>query len=122
MNPQRKSTIIFELEALAVLVGCTHLLPSEGVQQNDRIVVFVDNEAVLSRLVSGKGGDLVNSKIFYGVFTWESDTQAVSWYERVPCHANPSDGPSRGDKAGLCSSLEIEVNVSNVRDLFQNTL
>eukprot|EP00435_Cladocopium_sp_Y103_P035364 s4056_g9.t1 len=122
LNPSKKETIIFELEALAVLVGCTHLLPSEGILQNDRIVVFIDNEAVLSRLVSGKGGNLVDNKIFQGVLTWEHDTQAVSWYERVPSSANPSDAPSRGDKSGLCSSLEIEVDVGDVLKNFQLSL
>ena len=57
LNPLGKKTIIFELEALAVLVACLALLPTEGIFQNDRVVIFVDNEAVLARLVSGRGGE-----------------------------------------------------------------
>ena len=72
LNPLKKETIIFELEALAVLVGTTCLLPSEGVRSNNRIVIFVDNGAVLSRLVSGKGGGEIDNRIFQSVLNWET--------------------------------------------------
>ena len=62
LNPRHKETIIFELEALAVLVGCTTLLPAEGIITNDRIVVFIDNNSVLSRLISGKCGSELDGK------------------------------------------------------------
>ena len=115
LNPLKKETIIFELEALAVLVGTTCLLPSEGVRSNDRIVIFVDNGAVLSRLVSGKGGEIDN-RIFQSVLNWEHDTGSVCWYERVPSTANVADDPSRGDLTGLDLTLEIPISVSDVLD------
>ena len=47
LNPDAKQTIISELEAVAVLAGleclCDHLSP----KCDDRLVVFIDNEAAL---------------------------------------------------------------------------
>ena len=63
----------------------------------DRIVVFIDNNAVLSRLVSGRCGTEVDGKIFQQVLEWEYSARSVCWYERVPSAANVADGPSRGD-------------------------
>ena len=114
LNPKHKETIIFELEALAVLVGCTTLLPAEGILPNDRIVVFIDNNSVLSRLISGRCGSELDGKIFQHVLEWEYNTNSVCWYERVPSAANVADGPSRGDKSDLEENLEIFVEVSDV--------
>ena len=114
LNPGAKETIIFELEALAVLVGCLQLLPAEAVMQNDRVVIFVDNEAVLGKLVSGKGGVSVGDTIIQQVLLWEHDSGAISWYERVPSAANVADAPSRGDISGLDGNLAIDVDVSDV--------
>ena len=112
LNPQSKKTIIFELEALAVYVGCHELLPMLGLHQNDRLVVFVDNEAVLCRLISGKGGGPIDNRIIHGVLTWEYDASLLTWYERVPSHANVADAPSRGDVDGLCPKLAIDIDLS----------
>ena len=79
LNPKHKETIIFELEALAVLVGCTTLLPAEGILPNDRIVVFIDNNSVLSRLISGRCGSELDGKIFQHVLEWEYNTNSVCW-------------------------------------------
>jgi len=114
LNPRHKETIIFELEALAVLVGCTNLLPAEGIMTNDRIVVFIDNNSVLSRLISGKCGSELDGKNFQHVLEWEYNTNSVCWYERVPSAANVADGPSRGDKSDLEMNLEILLEVSDV--------
>ena len=114
LNPRHKETIIFELEALAVLVGCTNLLPAEGIMTNDRIVVFIDNNSVLSRLISGKCGSELDGKNFQHVLEWEYNTNSVCWYERVPSAANVANGPSRGDKSDLEMNLEILLEVSDV--------
>ena len=107
LNPENKETIIFELEALAVLVGCANLLPLGSISSNDRLVVFVDNEAVLSRLISGRGGGAIDNAIFQKVFMWEHDNRVLAWYERVPSAANVADSPSRGDVSGLDGKLEF---------------
>eukprot|EP00435_Cladocopium_sp_Y103_P069804 s179_g34.t1 len=52
-NPLRKRG--FELEALAVMVGATQLLNPIALRPCDRVVVFIDNEAVLARVVTGRG-------------------------------------------------------------------
>ena len=114
LNPNGKKTIIFELEALAVFVACLTLLPTEGIFQNHRVVTFVDNEAVLARLVSGRGGGEIGNLIFSGVMSWECEANVLAWYERVPGSANIADAPSRGDVSGLDSSLAINVRVSDV--------
>ena len=114
LNPDCKDTIIFELEALAVFIGCTSRLPSEGLFQNDRLVVFVDNDAVLHRLISGRGGNHVDNQIFQRVLTWECDSNILAWYERVPSSANVADAPSRGDLSSLNMSLAITVSVADV--------
>ena len=115
LNPRpNEETIIFELEALAVLVGCTTLLPTEGILTNDRIVLFIDNNSVLSRLISGKCGSELDGKIFQHVLEWEYNINSVCWYERVQSAANVADGPSRGDKSDLEMNLEILVEVSDV--------
>jgi hypothetical protein len=109
------------LKALAVRIGCLSLLPSEGIFQNDRLVVFVDNEAVLHRLVSGRGGNHVDNRIFQHVLAWECDSDILAWYERVPSSANVADALSRGDVSNLDPSLETTVNVTGVlKNLFES--
>ena len=81
------------------LVGRT-TLPAEGIMANDRLVVFIDSNAVLSWLVSGRCGNEVDGKIFHQVLEWEYSAKSVCWYERLPSAANVADGPSRGDKSG----------------------
>ena len=95
-------------------MACLTLLPTEGIFQNDRVVIFVDNEAVLARLVSGRGGGEIGNLIFSGVMNWECEANVLAWYERVPSSANIADAPSRGDVSGLDSSLAIDVRVSDV--------
>ena len=114
LNPKAKETIIFDLEALAVLVGCLQLLPAEAVLQNDRVVIFVDNEAVLGKQVSGRGGESIGDTIIQQVLLWEHDSGAISWYERVPSAANVADAPSRANVSGLDEDLAIDVDVSDV--------
>ena len=97
-----------------MFVACLTLLPTEGIFQNDRVVIFVDNEAVLARLVSGRGGGEIGNLIFSGVMKWECEANVLAWYERVPSSANIADAPSRGDVSGLDSSLAIDVRVSDV--------
>lgn len=109
LNLQKKKTIIFELGTLAVYVSCLSLLPPEGVFQNDGIVIFINDDAVLSRLVSGRGGSFIESSIFQGGMGegWESNAEILEQCS-VPGTANVADAPSRGDAAGLYRSFEIQ--------------
>ena len=94
LNPDAKQTIIFELEALAVLAGleclCGHLSP----KCDDRLV-FIDNEAALGALISGRSSTRVNRSIVDLVAEWEFSNCPGLWFERVPSHSNPADDPSR---------------------------
>ena len=56
LNPLVKETIIFELEVRAALLGGTLLLQAAAVCANDRVVLFLDSDAVLGRVISGKSG------------------------------------------------------------------
>ena len=114
LNPFSKKTIIFELKALAVFIGCNELLPALGLHQSDRLVVFVDNEAVLCRLISGNGGGPIDNCTIHNVLTWEYNANLLAWYERVTSPANVADAPSRGDVSGLCPKLAIDVDVSSI--------
>jgi uncharacterized protein (DUF779 family) len=46
----------YKFETLAVMIGAIHLFLPEGVLPTDRKMVFLDNETVLSHLISGRGG------------------------------------------------------------------
>eukprot|EP00435_Cladocopium_sp_Y103_P032785 s1019_g8.t1 len=118
LNPLKKRGLIFELEALAVLLGTTQLLHPMSLRPCDRVVVFVDNDAVLSRLISGKGNLKLEQEIFQMILEWEFDASSVVWYERVPSHANIADGPSRCDISGLDVRRQIHVDPDDlVRDV-----
>ena len=70
LNPDKKQNLIFELEALAVLMGVSGLLDPLAVQPNDRLVIFIDNNSVLARLVSGSVGTGLDHLIFEGILMW----------------------------------------------------
>eukprot|EP00435_Cladocopium_sp_Y103_P025259 s2284_g6.t1 len=110
LNPLRKRGLIFELEALAVMVGATQLLNPIVLRPCDRVVVFIDNEAVLARVVTGRGNLQLDQTIFQMILEWEFVASAVMWYERVPSHANVADAPSRNVLDGLDVRLRINVD------------
>ena len=114
LNPHKKDGLIFELEALGVLIGTTQLLHRLALRPCDRVVIFVDNEAVLARLVSGSGSLNFDQNIFQQILEWEFEVGAVTWYERVPSHANVADAPSRGDVSGLDVRLQIDVQPRSI--------
>eukprot|EP00435_Cladocopium_sp_Y103_P032952 s285_g8.t1 len=117
INPLRKKNVIFELEALAVLMAVTTLLDPIALLPSDRIVLFIDNDAVLARLVSGAGSLGQDQAIFNGVLEWEF-AGSVVWFERVPSHANPADAPSRGD----CTALETKLRINVDPNVYVNSL
>ena len=101
LNPEGKQTIIFELEALAVLVGSTCLLDPIALEPSDKVAIFIDNSAALSRLVSGVGSLCLAGAIFNGMLEWEYVSGISTWYERVASHSNVADPPSRGNLSML---------------------
>lgn len=110
--------MIFELETLATAIGVTQLLPLMAVRPCDRVVIFLDTESSLARLVSGAGSLTLDNALFGAILQWEFDVRAVCWYERVASHSNIADDPSRGKCDHFLPSLRINVDpVSFVRDL-----
>ena len=101
LNPDAKRTIISELEALAVLAGLECLCGHLSSKCEDRLVVFIDNEAALGSLISGKASTRVTRSIVDLVAEWEFARCPGLWFERVPSHSNPADGPSRSACTGL---------------------
>ena len=116
INPLHKETVIFELEALAALVGASTLLPLASLNPTDRVVVFLDNDGVLGRIISGKSGLGLDGQIIQGILEWEQSHRVVVWYERVPSAANIADLPSRGILDGFDVDLRIDVNVDAAMD------
>ena len=99
------STIIAELEILAVWVGLT--LFHDDIVDND-LAFFWENTAVLSSLISGRASNDVMRTILGKIFEWEDSHGMNIWYERVESHANIADGPSRGRYEDVLGSNEIE--------------
>ena len=116
LNPLGKETIIFELEALAAYIGCSVLLQPAAVRPSDRVVLFLDNDAVLGRIISGKSGLGLDGCIIQSILEWEESIGAVVWYERVPSAANISDDPSRGELLGFDPNLRVGIYVPDLFD------
>ena len=114
LNPLGKETIIFELEALAACIGCSVLLQPAAVRSSDRVVLFLDNDAVLGRIISGKSGLGLDGCIIQNILEWEESIGAVVWYERVPSAANISDDPSRGELLGFDPNLRVGICVPDL--------
>ena len=108
LNPEGKQTIIFELEALAVLVGSTCLLDPIAFQPSDKV------------LVSGVGSLCLAGAIFNGVLEWEYVSGISTWYERVASHSNVADSPSRGNLSMLDAKCWVSVDLHGiVQDLLK---
>ena len=116
LNPCLKQNLIFELEALAVLMGVTTLLDPLAIQPCDRVVIFIDNNSVLARLVTGTAGTGIARAIFEGILNWEFTVCAVTWFERVACHANVADEPSRGVFCHFDQGCRINVDPAEFVD------
>ena len=88
INVDDRDTIIAELEALRVLIGVEPL--SQRYPHHDA-VVFLDKEAVLASIAI--------------VAEVECLRDLRLWFERVPSHSKPADGPSRGslDRSAVVS-------------------
>ena len=64
LNPNEKKSVIFELGTLATAIGVTQLLPVTSVKPCDRVVIFLDSESSLARLVSGVGSFTLDGVLF----------------------------------------------------------
>ena len=102
MSANDEATIIYELEALGVLIGmaifCEHLSdcekekePSVGVG----ITCFVDNDASRYALIKGYARKDVAGGVLKQIASMECEYGMVPWFARVNSESNIADGPSR---------------------------
>ena len=108
LNPKEHETVIAELEALATLLAL-HLFESLLVEKD--VVVFTDNNAVLSALISGRSSNDVVRQVVNRAFAWEDRLGLLLWHERVPSSSNVADGPSRGVFDGDLGERILEMHV-----------
>ena len=118
LNPLEHETVIAELEALATLLSL-HLFESYLVDKD--VVVFTDNNAVLSALISGRSTNEVVRLVVNKTFMWEDRLGLLLWHERVPSASNVADGPSRGlfegDLGEVLPETFVKETLSGILDL-----
>ena len=73
-------TVIAELEALATLLS---LHPFESYLVDKDVVVFTDNNAVPSALISGRSSNDVLRRVVNKAFVREDRLGLLLWHERV---------------------------------------
>ena len=96
-----KSTVIFEAELLALLVGLT--LWKEELR-NRPCVCYVDNNATRDVSIAGKARTQPGLALVSELLFLEDEIGVSTWYARVPSVSNIADGPSRDD----CSTLKVK--------------
>ena len=110
LGGNKKDTIIFEAELLAVVVAMGLW---GALMQCSPTVFFIDNNAVRDVSISGSGRSPVACCLIEELLQFESDSAIHSWFARVPSPSNPSDKLSRGDLSDL---LRWKIQAVNVCD------
>ena len=90
---ETRETVIYELEALAVVVAL-ELFKKHLAGRN--VVVYTDNSGVHGTFVKCWSENAVGSALAFLAAKKEFELQAFFYYDRVPSHSNPADAPSRG--------------------------
>ena len=89
---------------------CGHL----GSRGEDRLLVFIDNEASLGALIAGKSTSPITRAIVELAADWECSSCPGVWYERVASHSNPADAPSRFELAGMDPDRRVPVHLDSL--------
>ncbi len=108
LNPDKKETIIYELELAAYVLATYFWLKKieTGVQ-----VAFGDNDSVRYALIRGSAvGTTANALLEFHIKN-EASANLCTWYARVPTESNISDWPSRSVSHPL---LRPELDVSQI--------
>ena len=100
-----KEGLIYELEVFAAVQGALDLLAGKS---NIDVVLFTDNEAALSCLISGRA-EGVAACILQRLVSFEEDNGVNFWFEWVPSQSNPADAPSRRECSSLDPSLRLKL-------------
>ena len=88
-----RETVIYELEALAVVVAL-ELFKKHLCRRN--VVVYTDNSGVHGTFVKCWSENVAGGALAFMAAKLEFDLQAFFYYDRVPSYSNPADAPSRG--------------------------
>ena len=111
INPDEKSTLIYELETYAAVMSLVRLGRS---WRDSDVILFLDNEASLAALINGRSDSIFVQRLLETLFQWECESRCNVWFERVPSHSNPADDPSRGIfpmQSGLRARLDARSDV-----------
>ena len=73
------------------------------------VVLFVDNRAALSCLISGRAEGVASSSL-RRLLELEENHDLNFWFEWVPSESNPADAPSRRDLTDLDLSLHLKLS------------
>ena len=119
LGGNKKDTIIFEAELLAVVVAMGLW---GALIQCSPTVFFIDNNAVRDVSISGSGRSLVACCLIEELLQFESDSAIHSWFARVPSPSNPSDKLSRGDLSDLPRWKIQAVNVCDWANILLNKI
>ena len=87
-----KSTVIFEAEMLALLVG---FVLWKRRLRNRPCVFYIDNNSSRDVAISGRARTQPGSNLVAGLLKLEDESCTNSWFARVPSASNIADGPSR---------------------------
>ena len=93
-----KSTVIFEAELLALLVG---MAIWKKKLRNRPCVCYVDNNATRDVAIAGKARTQPGLNLVTELLRLEDEVCINAWYARVPSASNVADGPSRNDTSAL---------------------
>ena len=119
LGGNKKDTIIFEAELLAVVVAMGLW---GALIQCSPTVFFIDNNAVRDVSISGSGRSPVACCLIEELLQFESDSAIHSWFARVPSPSNPSDKLSRGDLSDLLRWKIQAVNVCDWANILLNKI
>ena len=108
LNVSKRSTIIFELEMLAILCGF-HVW--QNVLKNQHLVVFTDNNGARDCIISCTTQSLNAVPILKCLLEKEYKLGAHVWYSRVPTDSNIADAPSRAVISQLTEMGVLKVDV-----------
>ena len=97
-----KSTIIFEAEMLALIVGFILWKRHLG---NRPCVFYVDNNSARDVAISGRARTEPGSFLIAELLKLEDRNCTNAWFARVPSASNIADGPSRNCTAEIIAKL-----------------
>ena len=111
LGADKKKTIIFEAELLAVILA---MRVWSSFLNGTQAVFYIDNNSARDVAISTNGRSSMAMKLVESLLVLEQQLSIYPWYTRVPSPSNCADAPSRNDT----SFLELSgVDRSEVVDL-----